>query len=205
MVYILTLPRPAPLLGGFLAGGFTVRIVSAVVVVSVLGSTKLFTDTGAILGAPAKIALGVLALMVAVVIATGRDEALRDRRRRRKAGHERTEPWADRVLARGSTGLAFVVGMGLSLPGASYLVLLRDVSEGPHTLLGGLALVLVWNVASFGLVELALIGSLLRPETTRSRVERAHGWLVGHARPIGIVVSTLAGVYLIAGVLLAAT
>ena len=204
VVYILTLPRPAPLLGGFLAGGLTVRVISGVVVVSVLGSTSLFTQSNAILGPPAKVALGVVALMVAVVIATGRDEPLRERRRRRQASREPSEPWADRVLARGSTGVAFAVGMALSLPGASYLVVLRDVSGGHHTTLGGLAIILGWNLVSFALVELSLVGALLRPESTRTTVEGAHGWLSGHARPIGIAVSVLAGIYLIGSVVLGA-
>src|SRR5262245_18979447 len=81
---MLLLPNPKRLLFGYLLGAYTTSITLGLVIVfSLQGSDAVSTSKRTI--SPAQdIAIGVILLVVASVLASGRDEPLQRRRRERK-------------------------------------------------------------------------------------------------------------------------
>ena len=83
------------------------------------------------------IVIGLIVLLVAFVLATGRDQPLQERRRERKdtklqakqqAGKP-TESLPLRMLGRGSPRVTFAVGVVLSFPGVSYIDALGHIAK----------------------------------------------------------------------------
>ena len=172
---------------GYLLGAYLTSItVGLVLVFSLQGSS--FSSTAKHTVSPAEdIAVGTILLVIAFVLATGRDAPIRERRRARKEAKARAgkaeEPWSQRMLGHGSTGLAFVVGALLSFPGLSYLAALGRIAKvNPGTT----ATVLL--VVGFCLVqsplEAPLLGFTFAPERTRSAIAPSvPGWTVEAAAP----------------------
>lgn len=78
----------------------------------------------------------------------------------------------------------------IHLPGPFYLLALGKIAQGSYSVLQQVALILLFNAIMFLLLEVPLVGYLVRPETTAMRVGamsrwlnanglRITGWLVG--------------------------
>jgi uncharacterized membrane protein YfcA len=137
--------------------------------------------------------VGLLLLLIAVVASrTGR------RTERRAERPERHQPWTERLLARGSGRLAFLVGVGLNLvPGLFAVVGYKDIAQLDVGTVAAIALVLVFNVIMFGLVELPLIGYFAAPAWTAERVRDLNDWLRSHGRQVVVLIAALGGAYLL--------
>ena len=86
---MLLTPNPKRLLFGYLLGAYTTSITLGLVIVfSLEGSSSVSTSKNTI--SPAQdIAIGLVLLVVALVLGTGHDKPLRERRQeRRQAKHE---------------------------------------------------------------------------------------------------------------------
>ena len=129
---MLMLPHPKRLLIGYLLGAAMTSITLGLVIVFTLRHAGLTKTTQTTLGPAEDIALGCLALAIAFVLHSGRDRALAERRRERKAakGDEKQGPprW-QQALGRGSARTTFVVGALLTLPGATYITALYRISD----------------------------------------------------------------------------
>jgi ABC-type nickel/cobalt efflux system permease component RcnA len=104
---------------GYLLGAYVTSITLGLVIVfSASSSTTRTTENTR---SPAvDIALGLLALVGAWVVWSGRHERFRERRQARKAAKpDKGPPRWQRELSKGSTRTTFPVGMLLTLPGAS--------------------------------------------------------------------------------------
>jgi hypothetical protein len=159
----------------------------------------------------ADLVVGGLALLLAVALATRADERVRERRARRKVAagtaekapaeepsdSPSKEPWSERILARGSAPLVFAAALAINLPGAAYLIGLKDIAAAGHSDATKVIMILAFNVIMFALAEIPLVGLVFAPESTRERVERINAWLSGHGRQIGIGLCGSFGVYLI--------
>ena len=89
-------------------------------------------------------------MLAAVTLALRWDQRLRERRRRRterkaQPGDEQKEPWSHRLLSGGSTPLVFGAALAINLPGAAYLVPLKDIVAGDHNTVTDVLLVLGFN------------------------------------------------------------
>jgi hypothetical protein len=102
------------------------------------------------------------------------------------------------VLNRGTAPIAFAVGVVLNLPGAFYLVALKDIAQGQQDTGRQFFAIIVFNLIMFALAEVPLLGYSFAPETTQTKVEGLNEWRAGHARQIVIVVATTIGLYLVA-------
>src|SRR3954447_14120627 len=118
VVLIVRGPNPTRMLGAYLFGAMLVSVGVGVAIVRSLDAGNAVGGGDDTVGPAIDIALGLFALTVALILGTGRDRRLRERRERRKAARARPEkdPWSQRVLARESLLLTFAVGMALSLP-----------------------------------------------------------------------------------------
>jgi hypothetical protein len=139
VVILLSTPHPRRLLGAYLAGGLIVSIGLGIAIVKALEGSKAVTSESSGLSWGVDLAIGGLALLLAVALATRTDERFRERRRqhREAAGKvkppsddDKKEPWSARILARGSTPIVFVAGLVVNVPGAAYLVGLKDIAAG---------------------------------------------------------------------------
>ncbi len=102
------------------------------------------------------------------------------------------------MLSRGTAPIAFVVGIALSLPGAFYLVALKDIAQGQEGFGAQVFAIVVFNLIMFVLVEVPLLGYSFAPEATTVKVKQLNSWMARHARQIVIAVATAIGLYLIA-------
>jgi Sap, sulfolipid-1-addressing protein len=117
---MLTLPSPERLLLGYLLGAMLTSVTCGMVLVFALPGTKTVTAAKHGVSPAIDLALGALILLIAFVVATGRDRRRQawSEHRREKAKDKPPPRWK-RTLSKGSARDTFVIGALLSFPGAS--------------------------------------------------------------------------------------
>jgi hypothetical protein len=180
---ILLLPNPKRLLIGYLCGALMTSITLGLVIVFSLEDSGAVDAAENILSPAADLALGGIALVIAFVLATGRDEGLSERRRRRKASKEPSGPprW-QRFLGRGSARDAFIVGALLTLPGGSYLAGLSKLASLEVSTAVTVLTVVAFNLIMLILLEVPTLGYILAPESTPGAVDRFKAGIARHGR-----------------------
>jgi hypothetical protein len=203
VVIILTRPNPARLLAAFLVGGLATSLVVGLVVLAVIESSGA-VDSGSSrsISPTIDVIVGVLSLVLAFMVASGRPLPFADRRAKRKAAKATPEaqskdPWTQRVLGRDSLVLAFGLGIVLDLPSVWYLAALKDIAAAGNSTGTDVLLVLLFNVIMFALIEIPLVCYLIAPERSAARVARFDEWAHSHMRQIGVGVATVIGTYLL--------
>jgi hypothetical protein len=201
VVILLSQPRRLALLAAYLCGGLTISIAAGLAVVFLLENSGLLHNSRSGLSWTTDLAIGGLALLVAVALATRADARFAERRRRshpRDPGAIQKEPWSQRVMARGSVPIVFIAALAINLPGAAYLVALKDIAAAHHSTAVDVLLVVAFNLIMFLLAEIPLFGLIFAPERTDALVERVNAWFSANGRRIAVVLLTAFGVYLIA-------
>jgi hypothetical protein len=211
VVILLSLERPARLIGAYLAGGMVISIGLGLAIVFALDGSTLVQNSKSLLSWTADLAIGGLAILVAVALATHADDRMRARRRRSKDRRRhgspeperatedtKAEPWSQRILARGSVPIVFVAALFVNVPGAAYLIALKDIAAAHSSTGTVVAQVLLFNVIMFLLAEIPLVGLLVAPERTAGFVEQMNTWLHDHSRQLAIVICITMGGYLVA-------
>jgi Sap, sulfolipid-1-addressing protein len=123
-----------------------------------------------------------VALLLAWLMASARGNAILDRwrsrhRRRAKSTQEDRPSWAERRLGRASWRIALLVGAVINLPGPFYLLALGKIAHGGYSNPVQVVLILLFNAIMFLLLEVPLVGYLVRPEATAKRVTAMSRWL----------------------------
>jgi MFS family permease len=198
VIVILHSPRPRRLLGAYLVGGLLTSIAVGIAIVTSLNELDVLAGSSPAADPVVNFTVGALALIVAYVLATDRDAPIEERRRERRASRPSRDPWSQRVLERGTAPIAFAVGVALNLPGAFYLVALKDIAQGQHGTGSEVFAIVLFNLIMFALAELPLLGYLFAPEATQRKVEGFNEWLGRRARQIVVALATTMGVYLVA-------
>jgi len=199
---MLLTPNPKRLLFGYLLGAYTTSITLGLVIVfSLEGSSAVSTSKNTI--SPAQdIAIGLVLLVVALVLGTGHDKPLRERRQeRRQARHEAAdarEPWSQRMLGRGSARVTYAVGVLLSFPGVTYLAALSRIAKLDTTAPLSVLLVVSFCFIQLLLLELPLLGYVIAPDRTRDAVTRFHAWISRSGRRTAIIGAATLGSLLVA-------
>src|SRR5438270_8622356 len=183
---MLLLPNPKRLMVGYLLGAYTTSITLGLVIVFTLNSSSATSSTSKHTISPVEdIVVGLLVLVIAFVLGTGRDAGFQDRRRDKKdaklkaraeAGKP-TESLPLRLLGKGDPRVTFVVGVALSFPGVSYLDALDHVNKANPGTAGKVLLVLYVCVMQQLLLEVPLIGYVFAPERTQASVTRFRDWM----------------------------
>lgn len=197
---MMLLPNPRRLMLGYLLGAYTTSITCGMLVVFSLQDTGS-ASTAQAMGPWEDLALGALALLIAFVLGTGRDEPLQERRRHRKeakeAAGETKESWPDRMLGRGSARITFVVGALLTFPGVSYLVAMDRIAQlGTPDVVTAL-IVIAFCMVQLTLLEVPLLGYAFAPERTQRAVTGFREWLARNGRQAGVYVAGIVGSLLI--------
>ena len=203
VVILLSQPRRLRLLGAYLAGGLTISIGLGLAIVAALEGSGQLNNEKSGLSWRADIVVGGLALLLAVALATPGGRAIQGAQEGRPAAEGRAvkedrEPWSQRVLARGLHPIVFFAGIAINLPGAAYLVALKDIAAGDNSTAEAIALVLAFNLIMFMLAEIPLLGLIFAPDRTGDLVARMDRWLSSNGRRIAIVLCAVLGAFLIA-------
>jgi hypothetical protein len=202
VVVLLSQQRRLPLLTGYLCGGLTISIVLGLALIFTLKGSGTLHDSRSGLSWTADLAIGVAALIAAIVLATHADARLADRRRAARPAPPSNpvtkEPWSQRVLARGSVPVVFVAALVINLPGAAYLIALKDIAAAHHPTAEDVALVVAFNLMTFLFAEIPLLGLLLAPERTIQLVQHVNSWFSANGRRVAITLCAALSIYLIA-------
>jgi len=121
-------------------------------------------------------------------------------RARHPRHHERNAnvpSWAERHLAGAGVTAAFAVGAAINLPGPFYVLALGEIANGPYSSLASLGLILLFNAIMFTLLEVPLVGYLVRPAWTAEQVARLSVWLNANGLRIMGALIGLVGVSLV--------
>jgi hypothetical protein len=208
VVLIMRRPDPRRQLITYYAGGLVASFTAALVLIAAFDAGHSVGASDSAVSPGVDIAIGLLALALFWVLVSGRDRGLRERRAGRKATRQPElagrEPWSRRMLERDSLGLTFAVALVLNLPGAMYLVALKDIAESSAGTGKTILWVVLYNLIMFALAEVPIAGYMIAPDRTRERVEAFNEWLGGHGRQIAIGLCGTAGAVLVARGLIAA-
>jgi len=204
---MIMLPHPRRLMFGYLCGALLTSISLGLVIVFQLKGTGQTIDTTKHTVAPAfDIVLGLLLLVVAYAIHTGRDHWRRERAARRRAARAQKGPprWR-RALDRGSARITFVVGVCLTLPGLSYLIGMSGIAKQDYSNAGVVVAVVAFCVVMLMLIEIPLIGALIAPEWSDRAIERFSALLRANAGRIAYWAAIVLGALLVGRGVLTAT
>ena len=215
VVILLSLERPARLIAAYLAGGLTISITLGILIVELLDGSNAVQNEQSLLSWTGDLVIGGLAVLLAVALATHADDRMRARRQARRsvrvpaggapapvaptpaADASNAEPWSQRILSRGSVPVVFAAALFVNIPGAAYLVALKDIAAADQSFAADLGQILLFNVIMFLLAEIPLVGLLVAPDKTGALVDRMNTWLHDHSRQLAIGVCFTLGVYLI--------
>ena len=190
-VLMLNRPRPALQLLAFLVGGFAMGTTVGLVVLFVfrhvlLGSTYFTLPRVHML-------IGFLALLVAVVVALDVPGRLGSR-------SARFATPVQRLLSAHSLSVAGIAGLSIALPSVDYLAALAVILASRAAALTQVAVLLIFNVVAFALVEVPLLACLLAPRTTAVSMAALHNWIRSRRRvEVAILLATAGCVFLAVG------
>jgi hypothetical protein len=94
--------------------------------------------------------------------------------------------------------VVFVAALAINLPGAAYLIALKDIAAAHHPTDVDIALVVAFNLMTFLFAEIPLLGLLLAAEGTIHLVQRVNDWLSANGRRIAVTLCAALSVFLIA-------
>jgi hypothetical protein len=190
---MLLLPNPKRLMLGYLLGAYFASITIGLIIVFALPTSSAKSTAQHTLSPVADLVLGAVALTAAFVLLTGRHERVVARRQARKEAHGNQPPRWQRELAKGSPRTTFVIGMLLTLPGASYLAGLTSIHKLDYSTTATVLLVIGFNIVMLWLLEVPLACFAVAPEWTTTAIDRATAWARRHAFHVAVWGLTIIG------------
>jgi hypothetical protein len=175
---MLALEKPRRLLIGYLLGALVTSITCGLLLVFALPGSSASSTAKHSVKPVLTIALGALILLVVFVVGSGRDRRRRAwSEHRRERATDKPPPRWRRLLSKGSARGTFVVGVLLSFPGASYIAAMTLLHKQHIGTTITVLAVLASNLIMLILLELPLLGYVVRPEWTADAVQRFSSWL----------------------------
>ena len=218
VAFMLTRTKPLRLLLGYLIGGFGLSLIIGIVVVFILKDLKV--SAGSSIPPEIEIAVGALALLVAILVGTRISAKARDVAQARHpeaklpnfdvASHSEGPPGIESMpgfdklpgrvknaLSKESPWVAWIAGLSVGMPTAYYLAAIAAILKSGSAAGVQVAALIVFNLVAFAQAEIPIASFLISPEGTRSVVEKAYIWVDSHQRLFITVVAAVAGVYLL--------
>jgi hypothetical protein len=184
VVVALRTQHPVRALSAFLAGGLLTTVTIGIAIVFALEGASFVAGSRPPATPVVNIVVGVLALVAAAVV--------HGLERRPKRGRGRTERYV------GSARLAFGAGVVLDIvPGFFPFVALVGIAEADTAAASKVALVVLFYVIMFALVEVPIVGYVLAPGRTVAVVERFNDWLDANGRRLGVWLLAGGGIALV--------
>ena len=203
---MLLLPNPKRLMVGYLLGAYTTSITLGLLIVFSLNGSSTESTSKHTISPVEDIVVGVIAVAIAWVLRTRRDQPLKERRRKKKdaklkAREEAGKPTESlplRLLGKGDPRVTFVVGAVLSFPGVSYLDALDHIHKLNPGTVPTVLLVVGFCLLQQILLELPLLSYVFAPDGTQDRVNRFKAWIGRKGRTAVVIGATVIGLILIA-------
>ena len=203
---MLLLPSPKRLMAGYLLGAYMTSITLGLVIVFTLQGSSTESTSKHTIGPAEDIVVGLLAVAIAFVLGTGRDQPFQERRRAKKdaklkAKQEAGKPTESlplRMLGKGDPRVTFVVGAVLSFPGVSYLDALDNIHQLNPGTVPTVLLVIGFCLMQQILLEVPLLGYVFAPDRTQDTITRFKSWMGRKGRPAAVIGAAVIGVILIA-------
>src|SRR3954451_9706118 len=191
---MLLLPNPKRLMLGYLLGAYTTSITAGLLIVYTLHGSGAASPSKHTISPLEDLVIGALALSIAFVLHTGRDQPVRERRRRKKEAKlaakrhagKPTEPLSLRMLGKGDPKVTFGVGVLLSFPGVSYLVALDKIHDMDPGAAAVVVLVVGFCLIQLMLLEVPLLGYAFAPERTKDRIAAFKDWTARSGRTAAV-------------------
>jgi hypothetical protein len=197
---LMLLPEPKRLMVGYLLGAYLTSITLGMLIVFELHGSSAVSTARHTLSPIEDLAIGVLLVVAGVVLKGQRLEARRERRKAKKEAKEaagKKQSLPERLLGRGDPRLTFFAGVILTFPGASYLAALTKISKLDVGDAWIVLIVLAVCIIQQMLLELPIVGYVLRPEWTQGAVERFRSWLDRNGRRAAASLAIVLGVLLL--------
>jgi hypothetical protein len=194
---MLLLPNPKRLMLGYLGGALTTGVLLGIAIVEWLSRSGAVSQTKRTVAPGIDIAFGVIALLAAYVVQSGRVARARERRKEKRADKQSKTPRWQEALSGGSAKTTYLVGLLLSFPGASYLASLTEISRHGLSTFEMVLTVLAVNAVMLVLLEVPLISFAVAPQWTPTAIERFKGWMARSGAKALVITLTVLGVLFI--------
>jgi len=195
---MLSLMSPRRLLAGYLAGAMLTSLTCGMLLVFTLPGSTTSSTAKRTVDPVVNVVLGALVLVVVFVVGTGRDTRRRARSaRKHEAAKDKPPPRWKRQLSKGSARDTFLVGVLLSFPGASYIAGMDALAKQNLATAATILTVIAFNLIMLMLLELPLLGYLVKPQWTETTVTRFTDFLGRQGGRIGLIAGTAIGVILV--------
>lgn len=190
-VLMLNRPRPALQLLAFLSGAFAMGMTVGLVVLFLL--RRALTGSTYFTVPKVQILIGFLALAVAVAVAVDIPGRL--------GSHPAWLATPGQRFLRGhSLSVAGIAGLSIALPSVDYLAALAVILASGAAAPAQIAMLLMFNVVAFALVELPLLAYSLAPETTARSMKALHNWIRSRRRrEVALLLGAAGCLFLAAG------
>ena len=193
---MLLLPHPDRLMLGYWLGAMAMSIASGLLLIYGLKSTGAASTTKHTLTPVEDYVLAAGALIAAYLLASGALQRARARRATRRKKLKKTPKWQQRMRS-GTARTSFVLGVALSLPGATYLLLLDRLSKLHYSVVGTTLVLIGSNLIQLIVLELPMLAFAIWPEQTPKAIDSAKAWIGEHGREYGAGALALIGVALL--------
>jgi hypothetical protein len=181
---MLLLPDPGRLMLGYWLGAMITSVTVGLLIVFSLEGSSTVSTTKRTLSPLADIVLGGVLLVLALVLARGRDQRLAERRATHNQGKK--PPRWQRALRKGTPRTTFVIGALLTLPGATYLAGLDRLSKLGYSTAVTVLVVIAFNLVMLILLEGPLIAFAVAPDWTPGAIDRAKAWAGTRGRQFAV-------------------
>jgi uncharacterized membrane protein YidH (DUF202 family) len=192
---MLLLPHPEKLMLGYWLGAMAMGTASGLLVIYTLSGSGAAGTTKHTLTPVEDLVLAALALVGAAVLATGAAKRARARRAGRREKPKKSPKWEQR-MRHGTAATAFVLGVALSLPGATYLLLLDRLSKLHYSTALTTLVLIGSNLIQLIMLEVPMLAFAIWPEQTPKAIDGAKAWIAKHAREYGAAALAVIGVAL---------
>jgi hypothetical protein len=192
---MLLLPHPEKLMLGYWLGAMLTSVASGLLVIYALQGTGVAGTTQHTLTPVEDFILAAGALMVAALLASGTVKRVRTRRATRRTKPKEPPKWQERMRS-GSFATTFVLGLALSLPGATYLLALDRLSKLHHSVVVTTLVLIGSNLIQLLVLEIPMLAFAIWPQRTPSAIESAKAWIGAHGREYGAAGLAVIGVAL---------
>jgi hypothetical protein len=186
----------------YVAGAIVMTVAMAVALLLVIRETGLNLPRNHDPRYGLRLALGVLALAGAVVIIRRRSRPAASSRgvASSRAGSGPAEPsggFVSRLAARSSARSAFVAGIILFAPSATFIAAVQVIATARASVPGTVVGLVIVVIVSVLIVWLPLLAFLAAPEATTRRLGDINGWLRTHGKRIATGALGVGGVILV--------
>jgi hypothetical protein len=188
---MLNRPRPVLQLSAFLLGGFAMGTTVGLIVLFVF--RRILLGTSFVTVPRVQLVIGLLVLFIAAGVAI--DVFGRLGPRPAKLARPATE-----LLKGDSLSIAGIAGLSIALPSVDYFAALAVILASGAAALTQVAVLVMFNVVAFALVEIPLLAYLLAPKATARSVAVLHDWIRSRRRrDVAILLSAIGCAFLAVG------